>query len=506
MIKSRIMLVLVAALILVGMLAMAIPGAASAAVQPTDAAWQNPTYYAYDDYYGQWVYAYTEGATATAPVFIYNYPGGYYGSGDATIKSAMLKTDWGLQVAATGVPAVLAMNSGATIQFSFTVPSTAVATNAWTHSYEVRIEYQIQGVQYKVNGVPWQYLGSGNGINVNFGTGNSPVLPDSDKLFLVNMGTGAVEAVASSAYTLNDANGQIVFNTAPLSGFNVYTSYTYMEYEGNGDATQTVFWLNTSPIAPDSEFIYQRNSISGNLTLVPRTDYTLDDQSGRIVFNTAPGAFESVYASYDVYESSTWYTTFSGDDFVVLSADQAAFNTLEEQYNVLEDWYSWYGFNSAEGRALAAEADANDELAYNAWVAGNWAAARSFEQTAVGKLIAAKDAEIVYDKVWQAQDLASDNASIAEMLANAAENNGYAAYYNGLASTSDEQAALLAAQTDQIKALTDAQKSLTKANATKAKGYGTFLILLGVGVLLVGVAVLVLAVSRLMVARKPQTN
>jgi len=496
--KSRIVLVLIVALLLVGMLAMVVPGTASADVWPVDWQWQNPTYYGYDSYYGSTVNEYAEGATATLPVFLYNNP--YYAYGDATIKSATLKMDWGLEVAGTGVPAVLPYYEGSVINFSFTVPSVSVATNAWAHSYEVVIEYETDSYQHKVNFYPWDYLGAGNAAQTAFGMDSSPVVPSSEKVFLVNGAAGTVDVAATTAYTVNNATGVITFNTAPAVGIAVYAQYEYMEYEGTGTGETTVFWTGESPIAPDSEVIYLYNGVSNSIALVANTAYTLDDETGRIVFNTAPQPYEYVYASYDIYESSSWYTTWGGEDFVVLSADQSAWYGLEQQYGNMADWF--YSFNSTKAKSLAMEADYNNSLAWDAYDAGNFAAARSFETTAVDKLNAAVAAEVEFDQIWETQDLVSDNAGIAQTLSTAAENNGYAAYYNGMASKADEEAALLTAQTDQIKALTDAQKSEVQAQATKAKGWGTFLILLGVGVLLVGVAILVLAVSMLMTARK----
>jgi hypothetical protein len=503
------MLVLTIAVVLVGMLAMAIPGTASADVWPTNWQWQNPTYYGYDDYYGQWVNEYAEGATATLPVFLYNQP--WMANGDATIKSATLKMDWGLEVAATGVPAVLPYYQSAVIQFSFTVPSVSVATNAWTHSYEVVIEYQTDSYQHKVDFAPWDYMGTGNGANVTFYTNDAPVVPNSQKVFLVDMAAGTVTEAATTAYTVKDATGKIDFNTAPAVGIGVYAQYAYMEYVDQGDGESMVFWLNDSPIAPASEVIYLYNYVSGSMALVANTGYTLDDETGRIVFNTAPRPYEWVYASYDIYESSSWYTTWGSDDFVVLSADQSAWYGLEQKYSNMDNWFG--GFNSTAARSLGMEAEYNDDLAWDAYYAGNFATARSFQQIAVDKLQAAIDAEVAYNKGWEDREIASDNADLSQQLAyvlqiesQTAENNAYTANLPKEGSYLDAQTASLNAQTARINALLAAEKSKLNGEASKAKGYGAFLIMGGVFLILVGVAVLLMAVSRFMAARKPQTT
>jgi hypothetical protein len=512
--KSKIMLVLTIAVVLVGMLAMAIPGTASADVWPTDWQWQNPTYYGYDNYYGQWVNEYAEGATATLPVFLYNQP--YYANGDATIKSATLKMDWGLEVAGTGVPAVLPYYQGAVIQFSFTVPSVSVATNAWTHSYEVVIEYQTDSYQHKVYFYPWDYLGNGNGANVDFYMDSSPVVPDSEKVFLVNGAAGTVTEVATAAYTTDDANGQITFNTAPAVGIAVYAQYTYMDYITYGDGENKVFWLEDSPIAPASEVIYLYNTVSGSMALVANTAYTLDDETGRVVFVTAPLPYEIVYASYDIYESSSWYTTWGSDDFVVLSADQSAWYGLEQKYSNMDNWFG--GFNSTAARSLGMEAEYNDDLAWDAYYAGNFATARSFQQIAVDKLQAAIDAEVAYNKGWEDREIASDNADLSQQLAyvlqiesQTAENNAYTANLPKEGSYLDAQTASLNAQTARINALLDAEKAKLQAEAKSAKGQGAmytnvgvFTILLGVAVLLGGIGGILWAYSRLVAARGPR--
>jgi hypothetical protein len=270
-----------------------------------------------------------------------------------------------------------------------------------------------------------------------------------------------------------------------------------MENLGNGNGEQKVFWTGESPVAPASEVIYLYNSVSASMALVANTAYTLDDETGRVVFVTAPLPYEVVYASYDVYESSSWYTTWGSDDFVVLSADQSAWYGLEQKYSNMDNWFG--GFNSTEARSLAMEADYNDSLAWDSYYAGNFATARSFQQIAVDKLQAAIDAEVAYNKGWEDREISSDNADLSQQLA-------YVSQIQSQSALNNAETASLNAQTARTNALLDAEKAKLKGEATKAKSYGTFLILMGVFAILVGVAVLVLAVSRLMTARTPHTH
>lgn len=502
------MLVLTIAVVLVGMLAMAIPGTASADVHPNNWEWIAPAYDGYDSYYGDYVVEYVSGSTARLDVQIVNWP--YYEYGDAVLKSATLKTDWNAEIAATSLPSELDYYEWATVSFQFTVPGTDVATNAWAHSWEIVFEWQTQGYTYERYYEPWEYLGFGNGFDTTFSLNDSPIVPDSEHLFLVNYAAETITPVSTTAYDCDDATGDIVFDTAPASGNYIYAQYTYTDYCGQGDGYNTIFWIDEAPIAPDSEIVLVYDEITGNVAQVAAADYTIDDDTGKIVLNTAPLPYQYVYASYESYGTSEWYTTFGDENFVVLSADQGAARTLSIQYDQM--WY-YFDPDSVAARTYAAAAEAHSDSAWDAWWIGNFATAKTELQAAVASLQQAKDAELAYEQGQENRDIAWDVAYLAEQEADTAWSQAQAALVQAEAlivpkegSYLDAQTASLNAQTARINDLLAAEKSKLNGEASKAKGYGVFLIMGGVFLILVGLAVLLMAVSRFMAARKPQTT
>jgi hypothetical protein len=186
--------------------------------------------------------------------------------------------------------------------------------------------------------------------------------------------------------------------------------------------------------------------------------------------------------------------TFGGSNFVVYSADQASARDLKEKYDATSDWFSY--FNSVEARSLAMDGEFNDQLASNAYQSGNFASAKASEQTAVDKLQAAVVAEVAFDKVWESQDLVSDNADIQTTLADANMYDGEGAYY-------DAQGAYYDAQAARINALAKAEEGALKAANSRERSYGTFVILIGVFLIIVAVAFLLLAIGKFLVWRGP---
>ena len=479
------MVVLTVALVLAGMLSAVLPGSsAGTMVYPNTFQWKDPAYYGYDAYYGNYVYEYTENTQANLSAWIQNFA--WYTSGDATMKSATLRMDWGAQYAATDLPGQVDYNKGAPINFSFTVPSTSVATNLWQHDYQIVVEFQTKNVQHKYQYVPFQSVSYCNGFQTDF-TINSYVQPGSVKLYLVNYGTGSVTDVAASAYTAgyHYYNTTLAFTTAPASGNYLYAQYSYLDTLGQGDGVKTDFWLGEPPVAPGSEAVYLYNQVTDNVAtaaLVRATDYTIDNETGRIGLVVAPLPYQYVLASYEGWESSTWYGTAGGDNFVVLSADQASSNQLHAKWDEISSWYgNPNNFESAEAKALAVKALGQDDLAGMYYEAGNFALAKSNEQLAVDNLQAAIDKEVVFTVAWEQRNVASDNADLAYQQAGTANLNAQAARTN---------------------ALLDAEKAKLKAEASKAKGYPTFLTLVGVGALFAGIAGMLWGVSKVLVARK----
>ncbi|MDM7999733.1 MAG: hypothetical protein QUS33_06970, partial [Dehalococcoidia bacterium] len=379
-----------------------------------------------------------------------------------------------------------------TAAFEFTVPGTDVATNAWQHSWEIVFTWQTQGYTYVRYYQAWEEVADCNGVMDTFHLDAAPVVPDSEHLFLVNWGTETISPVTNTAYDLDDATGTVEFDTPPAAGNTLYAQYTYAEYCGTGDGYNTVFWLDESPIKPDSEIVLLYDDITGNIART--TDYTIDDDTGKIVFTTAPLPYQTVYASYEVYGTSEWYTTWGDSNFVVLSADQAEVRLLGIQYEQM-----WYYFepDCVAAENYAATAEAHEDNAEDAWYRGDFATAKTEMQAAIAALQQAKDAELAFDQAWEDRDVAWDEAYLAEQEAETAWDEANAAYVE--------------AQTNALNQTLEAEKELLEARAKEAKGHGAmwsnlgvFTILLGVGVLLAGIAGILWAFSRYVAAKGPK--
>jgi len=463
----RIVLALMMCLSIAGLVVLAVPKAASADVYPYTWQWTDSTYKGYDDFYGgDWVNAYTENTTAKLAVTVVNHA--YYDYGDSTIKSATLKMDWGTDYSATSLPSDIPPYEYATINFEFTVPSVSVATNAVLHSYEIVIEWQTAGYTYVQSFEPWDYLGTGNASNKNFWLDENPIAPDSQTLYVVDYVAGTVTAVSSDVYDIDAYTGEVTFDTAPASGIAVYAKYTYLGYVDQGDGINKVFYIDDSPVKPDSESIYLENTITQKVTKV--TDYTFNDETGKIVLGTAPAPYEYVYATYEVYGSSTWWQDFGGDNFAVYSADQAASNTLYQQW---DDLRYVLGYNCAAATELVVESDAAENAFEVAYTAGNFAEANTQIQSAVTNLQAALTAQTAFDKAAEDRDIAHEGLDNAQVTADTA-------YTTALTANVAKEGALI------------------DAEAGKADSYGTFFILIGVAGILVSVSALVWSASKIM--------
>ena len=474
----RIVLALMMCLSIAGLVVLAVPKAASADAYPYSWQWTDTAYKGTDYFYGSSVVAYTENTTAKLAVNVANYD--YYQYGDMTIKSATLKMDWGTDYSATSLPSdAIPYGKSATINFSFTVPSISTATNAVLHSYVIEIQYQTEGYSYVVNFEPWESVGSGDDSTTVFYLDypyyGYPMAPVSQTLYVVNSAAGTVTAVASDAYDIDAYTGKVTFHTAPASGTAVYAKYTYLEeaqtpdgYPGQGDGLNKVFYTGESPVKPDSESIYLKDTITKKVTKV--TDYTFDDDTGKIVLGAAPAPYQYVYATYEVYGSSSWIQDFGGHNFAVYSAGQAASRTLYQQWGDLRNVLD---YNCAAATELVAESDAAENAYEVALTAGNFTEANTQIQSAVTSLQAALAAQTAFDKAAEDRDIAHEALDNAQQTADTA-------YTTALTANVPKEGALL------------------DAEAGKADSYGTFFILIGVAGILVSVAALLWGVSKLM--------
>ncbi|WLR50023.1 DUF2460 domain-containing protein [Bacillus tianshenii] len=135
-------------------------------------------------------------------------------------------------------------------------------------------------------------IGNGDGVKIIFKTPSGPIKDGTLKVYLDN------NLVDSAEYTVDLETGDITFNTAPSSGKVVSVSYTKI-VPGNvalkladGDGTTTEFYTPSSPIKSGTLKVYI------DAQFVDATEYTVDNETGLITFNTAPPLGSEITVDY----------------------------------------------------------------------------------------------------------------------------------------------------------------------------------------------------------------
>jgi hypothetical protein len=320
------------------------PASAEAAINSV--VWLDTAYKGSDPLLGSYVQVYEAGSTATLLVSIQNTTGD-----TITLKGAKVKFDWtgGEYVANAGdYQATLANNQSGTATISFTVPDTSVASNQVRHSYTVSVDYEGEGgysAGTRVNREdPW------GGGAVRY-THHDPVDPSTLQVY--------INGVLTTGYTLDCYDGEITFSVAPSGSVNV--DYQYVEDVGQGDGTETVFYLDHSPVVSASQAIYVNCTLS--------TSYTLDFDTGRIKFTTAPESGHHIIANYQY--SARW--SESGGDFAIYSTDQRGAMEVKQKLNAIMGTItsSYPGVVTANSRELLTKAAVEGQLGDQQYAAGN---------------------------------------------------------------------------------------------------------------------------------------
>jgi hypothetical protein len=212
------------------------PASAEAAINSV--VWLDTAYKGSDPLLGSYVQAYEAGSTATLLVSIQNTTGD-----TITLKGAKVKFDWtgGEYVANAGdYPATLANNQSGTATISFTVPDTSVASNQVRHSYTEFVDYEGEGGYSAGTRVSREDPWGGGAVRY---THHDPVDPSTLQVY--------INGVLTTGYTLDCYDGEITFSVAPSGSVNV--DYQYVEDVGQGDGTETVFYLDHSPVVSASQ-------------------------------------------------------------------------------------------------------------------------------------------------------------------------------------------------------------------------------------------------------------
>jgi hypothetical protein len=304
--------------------------------------WLDTAYKGSDPLIGGYVQAYEAGSTATLLVSIQNTTGD-----TITLKGAKVKFDWtgGEYVANVGdYPATLANNQSGTATISFTVPDTSVASNRVGHSYTVSVDYEGEGGYSAGTRVNRQNLwGSGTVWYLS----HYWVDPSTLQVY--------VNGTLRTDYTFDcDSTPPMITFSSSVSG-SVNADYEYVEYVDEGDGTDKVFNLNSYPVVLGSARIY--------VDCVLSSSYTLDYDTGRITFSTAPADESVIIANYQYV--ARWVE--SSADFAIYSADQSAAMAVKQQLAAV----GTPGVATAGSREKLARAAMEEQLGDQEYAAGN---------------------------------------------------------------------------------------------------------------------------------------
>jgi hypothetical protein len=320
------------------------PASAEAAINSI--VWLNTAYKGSDPLLGN-VQAYEVGSTATLLVSVQNTTGD-----TITIKGAKVKFDWtGGEYAATAgnYPTTLANNESGTVTISFTVPATSVASNQFTHSYTVSVDYDKEGGFKAGTQVTRENV---SGYGTVYYLDNGPVDPSTLQVYL----NGTLTPATGYTLACDSYPPTITFTTTP-GGASVNADYQYVESVGTGDGTQTSFQLDHYPVVSATQKIYVDCALSSS------SSYTLDLDTGKIKFTTAPAYGKNIIANYQYV--ARW--TESDNDFAVYSTDQNAAMAAKQQLAAI----GTPGVATAGSREKLAKAAMEEQLGDQQYAGGN---------------------------------------------------------------------------------------------------------------------------------------
>ena len=146
-------------------------------------------------------------------------------------------------------------------------------------------------------------VGSGDSVGKSFSLAGSPVLSNSETLFV-----GGAAKTRGTDYSVNYDTGVITFTTAPASAAAISAYYRHgQDFVGTGDGSSKAFVLSNVPVIPGNGVILYLDGSAKTLG----ADYMLDHDTGIVTFNTAPDAGTRLDATYTYYTIGNLVLTLS---------------------------------------------------------------------------------------------------------------------------------------------------------------------------------------------------
>ena len=141
--------------------------------------------------------------------------------------------------------------------------------------------------------VTGEAVGTGNGVNTSFSLANSPILTNSETVYVA-----AVAKTRDTDYTINFGTAAITFTAAPANGAAVTADYKHgNEAVGTGNGTTTSFTLASKPVMSGSVTLYEDGVVK-----TFGADYDVTYGTGVLTLTSAPANGKRIDAIYQYYK------------------------------------------------------------------------------------------------------------------------------------------------------------------------------------------------------------
>ena len=146
-------------------------------------------------------------------------------------------------------------------------------------------------------------VGSGDGVGKTFSLVGSPVLSNSETVFV-----GGAAKTQGTDYSVNYDTGVITFTTAPALAAAISAYYRHgQDFVGTGDGSSKAFVLSNVPVVAGNGMILY---VDGAAKILG-ADYMFDHDKGVVTFSTAPVDGARLDATYTYYTIGNLVLTLS---------------------------------------------------------------------------------------------------------------------------------------------------------------------------------------------------
>jgi archaellin len=193
-------------------------------------------------------------------------------------------------------------------------------------SIEVRggIKVEATKTSKSLTTVTAEAVGTGDGVDTSFTLASSPVHSKSETIYVA-----AVAKTRDTDYTINFDTGAITFTSAPANSSAITADYKYgHDAVGTAATSTTSFTLNNSPIVGGGGLTVYLDGVAKTLG----SGYTVDYNTGKVTFNSAPGngvRFDATYTYYSLDNVVITISNAAGSDPVDFTGGKTVIEYLD---------------------------------------------------------------------------------------------------------------------------------------------------------------------------------